>query len=299
MSSANVIEFEARRKEGVVIADTDNGFTRIANDIMDRIYMLDISASAFRVLNAIIRQTYGFQKSTERFTNSYIQTMTGLGATSVKDALNMLAERRIITVEKSGMFKVIGLNKSVSDWQIDAGKSDHNIRTKSNQEAANPATTESRESGHNKPRIRPQKAANPAEPSRESGHIKEDTLQKKLFKEKQEVSADPAISIFEHWKTVMKKSHSKLTPERKAKIQARLKDYPAELILDAIDGCAISDFHMGRQPGKPEQYNDIELICRNGSNVERFADMKQAHQSAQCAESSDWTQSFVGTGGLV
>lgn len=297
MSNANVIEFEARRKEGVVIADTDNGFTRIANDIMDRIYMLDISASAFRVLNAIIRQTYGFQKSTERFTNSYLQTMTGLGATSVKDALNMLADRRIITVEKSGMFKVIGLNKSVSDWQMDAGKSDNNSRTKTTQEAANPATTESRESGHNKPRIRPQKAANPAETSRESGYIKEDTLQKKLFKETQQV--DQAIQVFEYWKTVMKKSRANLTPERKAKLLARLKDYPLETLMDAIDGCALSDFHMGRQPGKPEQHNDIELIFRNGSNVERFSDMKQAHQSAQCPESTDWTQNFVGTGGLV
>jgi len=296
MSSANVIDLEARRKsEGTVVADPDKGYTRIANQIMDQLFMLDISAGAFRVLHAVIRHTYGFQRSTDRFTNTYLQNLTGLGLTSIKDALTQLEERKVICVEKSGVFKVIGINKSISDWQLDGGKSERNSRAKKEQVAANPTTIESRESGHKKPRIRHEVAANPTTIGRESGHTKEESLQKKVFKESQQ--GDGVIQIFEHWKTVMKKSHSKLTPERKAKIQARLKDYPADFLMDAIDGCSMSDFHMGRQPGKPEQYTDIELIFRNGSKVEQFAEMKKTHQPAQA---DDWTQgAFVGQGGLV
>lgn len=291
MTRANVIDLEARRKtEGAVIADTDNGYTRIANDIMDRLYLLDVSGSAFRVLIAVIRQTYGFQKTTDRFTNSYLQNLTGLGATSVKDALNLLEDRNVLKIEKAGMFKLISVNKSMSEWQLNCGKSQNNTRIKKEQLAANPATTESRESGHNKPRIRHEVAANPAEVSRESGHTKEDTLQKKSLKESQDV-----LTVFEHWKSVMKKSRAQLTPERRTKIKARLEQYPVEMLIDAIDGCARSDFHMGREPGKHTEHNDIELICRNGSNVERFAAMKTAVAEVP----SDWTQNFVGTGGLV
>lgn len=289
MSSANVIEFEKRRKpEGAVVADTDNGYTRIANEIMDRLYMLDVSAGAFRVLMAIIRQTYGFQKTTDRFTNTYLQSLTGLGATSVKDALILLEERKVLNVEKSGMFKLISVNKQMTQWQLSGGKSENNKRSNNTQLAANPAELKSRESGHNKPRIRDEVAANPANSGRESGYTKEESLQKKAFKESQDVQA-----VFEHWKSVMKKSRAQLTPERRTKIKARLEQYPLQMLLDAVDGCSRSDFHMGRQPGKPTEHNDIELICRSGTNLERFAGMPAVVLAA------DWTQEFVGPGGLV
>lgn len=123
MTRANVIEFEPRRKpEAAVIADTDNGYTRTANDIQDRLCQLDISGSQFQVLNAIIRTTYGYNKKSDRVTNTFIVELTGLSEKAVRDALIALADRQIITCEKSGIMKIVAVNTTVSDWVIKSDK---------------------------------------------------------------------------------------------------------------------------------------------------------------------------------
>jgi hypothetical protein len=39
--------------------------------------------------------------------------------------------------------------------------------------------------------------------------------------------------------------------------------------MKAIDGCAASDWHMGRNPGN-KRYDDLELIFRNQKQVDMF-----------------------------
>ena len=81
--------------------------------------------------------------------------------------------------------------------------------------------------------------------------------------------------VFNYWKQQMGKDNkSKLTPERREKIQARLNDgYTLEDMTRAIDGCKASDFHMGREPqSQGRTYNDLTLIFRNGAKLEGFRD---------------------------
>ena len=82
--------------------------------------------------------------------------------------------------------------------------------------------------------------------------------------------------IFTYWQQVMDKPKSKLTKERSSKIEARLKDYSPDDICQAIENCSRSKFNMGDNDNKKE-YNDIELICRNGVKLESFRDMKNAY----------------------
>lgn len=82
--------------------------------------------------------------------------------------------------------------------------------------------------------------------------------------------------IFEFWKTEMKHPRAQLTPERKKKIEERLNDSTVEEIETAIRGCKASDFHMGREPGHPQVFDDIELICRKRSKLEAFIAMAPA-----------------------
>lgn len=80
-------------------------------------------------------------------------------------------------------------------------------------------------------------------------------------------------AIFDHWAQAMGKKRAKLTPERRKKITARLKDgYTEGDIRLAIDNCARSEFHLGKNDAGRE-YNDLTLICRNGSKLEEFRDM--------------------------
>jgi hypothetical protein len=81
--------------------------------------------------------------------------------------------------------------------------------------------------------------------------------------------------VFNHWKQTMKKpAQTRLTPERREKIKARLKNYSVEHLCRAIDGCAGSDFHMGREMGRHDRvFNELTLILRSDSKMEEFANM--------------------------
>lgn len=82
---------------------------------------------------------------------------------------------------------------------------------------------------------------------------------------------DAATQVFEHWRDVMPgRSKAKLTPGRRQKILARLREgYTAYQLLEAIDGCRASAFHMGDND-RHTVYDDITLICRSGEKVEQF-----------------------------
>lgn len=77
-------------------------------------------------------------------------------------------------------------------------------------------------------------------------------------------------SIFTYWQSVMESPKSKLTQDRRAKIEARLREgYTVEDIQRGIDGCKATPWNMGENP-QGKRYNDFDLICRNGAKLESF-----------------------------
>jgi hypothetical protein len=76
----------------------------------------------------------------------------------------------------------------------------------------------------------------------------------------------------------MGKPQAKFTSERRRKVEARLKDYPASRLVKAVHGCKASSYHQG-QNESGTKYDDLELICRDGKHVEMFESM--------CAPSED------------
>lgn len=275
----NVYDFnqKIKREDTPVIADLDNGHFRIANDIQDGLCRLSVSGATFQVLHTIIRHTYGWNKKEDKLTNTRIVDYTGLGDRTVRKALDELVERCVISYRKSGHMKLISINTTVSDWQLTEQKN-------RNKRAGNPAQTcqtnseqTCRNSGTNVPENRNKRA---------------DTKDKRQNTDLPIVplkNSDSIERIFTHWKTVMNKPAAKLTAERSKKISARLADgYSEETIIRAIDGCAASDFHMGRTAGSRLQYNDFDLICRNGSKLESFAAMPLAKQGDE-----NWTETML------
>jgi phage replication O-like protein O len=45
------------------MAELENGYLRLANQIQDALCIVELSGREFRVLNAIVRLTYGWSKS--------------------------------------------------------------------------------------------------------------------------------------------------------------------------------------------------------------------------------------------
>jgi len=87
----------------------------------------------------------------------------------------------------------------------------------------------------------------------------------------QSTEVDRAMEVFDHWVFVMKKTGStKLTADRKKLITARLKEgYSVNDIKQAINGCSVTPHNMGIND-RNTRYNGLEIICKNGANLERF-----------------------------
>ena len=109
------------------------------------------------------------------------------------------------------------------------------------------------------------------------------TNQELIPKETMSAKANETLEIFNYWKEVMKKNgSSKLIAKRDKAIKARLKEgYTVDEIKLAILGCSMTPHNMG-QNDNGKKYDDIELICRNAANLERFMESKplQAQQQS-------------------
>lgn len=82
-------------------------------------------------------------------------------------------------------------------------------------------------------------------------------------------SVKPVEQIFAYWQDRTKHPRASLTVERRRAIKDRLANYSVPDIQAAIDGCLKSPYHMGLND-KNTVYDDIELICRNDTKLEKF-----------------------------
>ncbi len=100
----------------------EDGFTKIANELLDALIKTNFSGYQRRVLDTIIRKTYGFNKKEDYISYSQIIEMTDIRMPHVSRALKELKQRRIVT--KGG--NKIGINKDYSQWQkLPKGVSSH------------------------------------------------------------------------------------------------------------------------------------------------------------------------------
>jgi phage replication O-like protein O len=102
----------------------ENGYIKIANEIMEIFAKTNIPSSERQVIDSIIRKTYGFHKKEDAISISQIITMTGLSRRMVIYALQNLEAKNMITIkrEKSeGMLNStnkISFQKNYSKWVV-------------------------------------------------------------------------------------------------------------------------------------------------------------------------------------
>ncbi|MBV6304916.1 replication protein [Candidimonas humi] len=96
---------------------TEDGFVRIARELHLAILAYPLKLSAFRVLQAVIHKTYGYQKTEDDISASQIGALCGgMLREHVTRALNELASLRII-LKRSGRYgSIIRVNKDYSQW---------------------------------------------------------------------------------------------------------------------------------------------------------------------------------------
>ncbi|MBG1970687.1 replication protein [Klebsiella pneumoniae] len=94
------------------VADPDDGFTRIANELLEAVMHAGLSQHQLLVFMAVMRKTYGFNKKADWVSNEQISVLTGILPHKCSAAKSALVKRGILT--QTG--RVIGINKAVSEW---------------------------------------------------------------------------------------------------------------------------------------------------------------------------------------
>ena len=152
----------------------ENGFTSIANELLEKLATISLSPNQWQVLLVIIRKTYGFHKKVDYIANFQIGEATGLCKAVVSRCLKHLSDMQFIT--RKG--KVIGFQKDWAKWKelaipLTLGSE---LAEQSTSEVSNTAN-QSKQFGQPKLAIQSTKVSSPAVTQK----IKE-TIQKKLYK---------------------------------------------------------------------------------------------------------------------
>ena len=108
-------------------------------------------------------------------------------------------------------------------------------------------------------------------------------ITKQQSEKAKKVSPDQIQQVFDYWKqTIAPQSRAVLDNDRSRKIGWAIYDYGIDACKQAVDGIAKSDWHMGRNPNN-KKYNDVELIFRNATNVEKFIEMAGTGRDSRTA----------------
>lgn len=92
---------------------TENGFTKIANELLIALARHNLSPYEFRVLMAVIRKTYGWSKKEDFISVSQIQEITNLDRRNVSRAKKSLIKKKILIITDKTM---LAFNKNYDDW---------------------------------------------------------------------------------------------------------------------------------------------------------------------------------------
>lgn len=104
----------------------ENGYTAIANEIMESISKVRLLGSEFQIIFWIIRQTYGFHKKEDVISLTQFEKHTGLSRPTVVKSLKNLLANNIIT-KKDNKIK---FNKDWEMWGSKAGLTSKAVLTR-------------------------------------------------------------------------------------------------------------------------------------------------------------------------
>ena len=97
----------------------ENGYTAIANEIMEALAIMRIPGEARQVLDVLLRKTYGWNKKEDEISLSQFRKTTGLLSPNIIRARKKLLKMNVITVIKRDNSKIptYRLQKDYTKWK--------------------------------------------------------------------------------------------------------------------------------------------------------------------------------------
>ncbi|MBB3256893.1 replication protein [Paraburkholderia sp. WP4_3_2] len=96
-----------------------DGYMRVANELQRAITWARLTAYQRCILDVVMWQTYGFNKSVDEISSSQFVTETGLDASDVRRTLNKLVELNILVRGEGRYARSYSINKRHATWMIE------------------------------------------------------------------------------------------------------------------------------------------------------------------------------------
>lgn len=100
----------------------ENGYTKIADELLEALPSARLSGGEFRIVLAIIRKTYGFNKKMDRISLSQFETMTGIPRKRCHKLLGELVTKNVVLRDGKGRRITYGPQKDYTLWPMSPRK---------------------------------------------------------------------------------------------------------------------------------------------------------------------------------
>lgn len=98
----------------------EDGFTKIANEIVDKLAQINLSKYEWRVLWAVFRKTYGWKKILDFISITQLEEITGLDRRNVSRTKRSLLNKNML-ISKGNK---LGFNKDYDSWNVSVQTTD-------------------------------------------------------------------------------------------------------------------------------------------------------------------------------
>ena len=99
----------------------ENGFTPIANEIMEQLCKMRLNGTQFRIILVLLRYTYGFNRKSHEFSETFIANATGTNKRVIVRELKSLVDYGLVKIVSESTFtkpRILSFNKNYEGWEI-------------------------------------------------------------------------------------------------------------------------------------------------------------------------------------
>lgn len=103
-------------------AQLEDGYTRIANELLEQIPKYKFNGTQLRIILTVWRYTYGFNRKDHEMSLSFFVKATQLGKTQIDRELTVLIDSNVLVVTEEPTYtksRKLGFNKNYDEWLIE------------------------------------------------------------------------------------------------------------------------------------------------------------------------------------
>jgi len=96
----------------------ENGYTRIANELLEAISIYPFSGGELKVVLVILRYTYGYNRKVSNISLTELAKKTALTRRHISNVLKLLKATSVIIVGRYKNRNILGINKNYLQWKL-------------------------------------------------------------------------------------------------------------------------------------------------------------------------------------